>query len=123
VPHNKGMDWIRLHQRMRIYARDHFDCVWCRMIFPTDDLGYGLSLDHFQGRSNAPSNLVTCCIECNSARKGLTTEEWAGVLGYRMFEAPEAILERARAAVVLPLPPRDVGLALARARRPNYRGW
>lgn len=120
MPHNKGMDWISLHQRMRVYLRDHFDCVWCRMVFPPPELGHALSLDHVDGRSNETSNLVTCCLECNSSRKGLSAEEYAHILGRRMFEHPQIILARVYEAIAKPLPARELGVELARARRPKY---
>ena len=72
VPDNRGlgMNWIRLDLRLAIYARDHFDCVWCRQVFPPDPHGYGLTLDHVDGPSNAPDNLVTACNGCNAGRGG-----------------------------------------------------
>lgn len=61
-----GMGWIRLSTRMAIYHRDGFDCVYCRLVFPVDPLGYGLTLDHVvPGAGNGPNNLVTACPGCN----------------------------------------------------------
>ena len=60
--------------RFAIYARDGFDCVYCRMVFPIDYTGKGLTLDHVlprsAGGSHAPSNLVTACKRCNFSAQG-----------------------------------------------------
>lgn len=78
MPDNKhGMNWIRIEKRLAIYHRDRFDCVWCRSIFPLDERGYGLTLDHLvPGRDHRPVNLVTSCVSCNAARGDLPVEEW-----------------------------------------------
>jgi len=85
MPDNRGrgMNWIRLDLRLAIYARDHFDCVWCRQVFPVDPLGYGLTLDHIGDPSdNRPCNLVTACNDCNAGRGGgrsMSRAAWARV--------------------------------------------
>ena len=65
-----GSKWIRPEKRMAIYIRDGFDCVYCRGVFP---LGTDLTLDHITprslGGSTDASNLVTCCLSCNSSRQ------------------------------------------------------
>lgn len=64
----RSSSFIRRSTRFAIYARDNFDCVYCRQVFPP----YGLTLDHVVPRSkggmNDPSNLVTACRSCNSKR-------------------------------------------------------
>lgn len=102
------MNWIRLDLRLAIYARDHFDCVWCRQIFPVDPLGYGLTLDHVDGPSNAPENLVTACNECNASRKDLPLAEW-------LRGRPEH-RRRLKAALARPYD-RALGKRIAAARR------
>lgn len=63
---------VRRSLRMAIYARDHFDCVYCRLVFPLCTDGRGLTLDHVKPRSrggrNTAANLVTACKRCNSSR-------------------------------------------------------
>ena len=58
---------------MAIYARDHFDCVYCRGLFPPAEDGKGLTLDHVVPRSagggHGPSNVVTACTSCNFSRQ------------------------------------------------------
>jgi len=73
----QGMNWIRLSTRMAIYHRDGFCCVYCGH---AAEMGHGLTLDHLLacelGGSNAPTNLVTCCRSCNSAKGALTQRTW-----------------------------------------------
>lgn len=104
----RGMNWIWLATRLAIYARDRFDCVWCRQVFPLSEDGYGLSLDHLEGPSNAPENLVTCCFSCNSSRQETPLKTW-------LRGRPD---RRARmcAAVARPLD-RELGRRLVRARQ------
>ena len=65
--------WIRKTTRFSIYARDGFDCVRCNGVFPLAYDGAGLSLDHIVPRAlggpDAPSNLVTSCLDCNGRRQ------------------------------------------------------
>lgn len=66
---NQGMNWCRPATRLAIYLRDGMACVYC-------DAGVEncerLTLDHLKphsrGGSNDPTNLVTCCVRCNSSR-------------------------------------------------------
>lgn len=103
MPDNRGMgmNWIRF------YARDHFDCVWCRQVFPVDPLGYGLTLDHvYDPHDNRATNLVAACMDCNSGRGG----------GRKM---PPAARARVRRALARPVN-RDLGKAVAAERRGEY---
>lgn len=118
MPHNKGMDWVRLPKRMAIYFRDGFDCVWCRGVFPIDTRGYGLTLDHLDGVSNDPKNLVTCCGPCNSARKELTQQQWYERLGERGFHV-RSVKNRVKRQIRKPIN-LHAGKWLASLRRPNY---
>lgn len=119
MPHNKGMDWLRLPKRMAIYYRDAFDCVWCRGVFPIDTRGYGLTLDHLDpSKGHEASNLVTCCNSCNSARKELTQAEWCKRLkerGYNVEGIRKRIRRLTRKSLNL-----YAGKWLASLRRPNY---
>lgn len=113
MAHNRGMDWIRLHKRMAIYARDDFDCVWCRLVFPTPELGYGLQLDHLEDpHDHRPVNLVTSCQSGNSSRQDTPLEQWLRQLDGGAWAR---VAERLRRPLDL-----DLGLRLARARRPSY---
>lgn len=97
MPNKHGSKWIRPAKRRRIYERDAWACCYCEK-----DLHEGVAssrertLDHIvprvQGGTNSESNLVTCCLTCNSARadRELPVElmekalAWAGVPLERM---------------------------------------
>ena len=65
----QGSKWCRPSTRLAIYIRDGFACVYCGA---TVEEGTQLTLDHVKpvskGGDNAPTNLVTACIRCNSSR-------------------------------------------------------
>lgn len=71
-PLRRSSNWLRKELRFAIYARDGFDCQ-CRLVFPLAFDGAGLSLDHIVpralGGSDAPTNLMTCCLDCNGRRQ------------------------------------------------------
>jgi len=118
MPNNKGMDWIRLHKRMAIYLRDGFDCVWCRMVFPLDVNGYGLTLDHvYVDGCNENYNLVTCCLRCNSSRRRTSLKDWVEKVSERTGEAAQDISHRVLVALGEPLDLEE-GRRLAQVRRP-----
>lgn len=120
MPHNKGMDWIRLHKRLAIYHRDSFDCVWCCSVFPVDPLGYGLSLDHLGStKDHSPANLVTCCRSCNSVRKDLPLSKWYKYLAAGGRDI-RAIKQHIQYLTQKPIN-LEIGKWLAYARRPSYR--
>jgi 5-methylcytosine-specific restriction endonuclease McrA len=63
---NRGSGWLTQARRLRIYARDNFQCYWCRnRLLP-------LTLDHIfprsHGGTNDTFNLVTACMQCNRNR-------------------------------------------------------
>lgn len=73
-PARNGSKWIRPNKRAAIYARDGFQCVYCGSQSK-------LSLDHVKPtKNNTPSNLVTCCISCNSAKQRVTSRAWYQLL-------------------------------------------
>lgn len=121
MPSNNGGDWIRIAKRMAIYMRDGFDCVWCRLLFPTSELGYKLTLDHihFEG-GNEPHNLVTCCIRCNSSRQRTPLPQWLEKLEVVYGESKENIAHRVLVALSTPIN-MDEGRRLAKERRPRLK--
>lgn len=77
----RSSSFIQRSTRFAIYARDGFDCVYCRGVFPPDYSGQGLTLDHVVPRSlgghSRPDNLVTACASCNSRRQaGPVSPNW-----------------------------------------------
>jgi 5-methylcytosine-specific restriction endonuclease McrA len=87
-----GSRWIRTDLRLAINARDGFHCVYC-------GCSANLSLDHVTprelGGDNKPSNLVTACSACNSAKKDLPVAEFVASLGAR----GEGLADRVREAL------------------------
>lgn len=66
---NHGRNWLRPERRLALYLRDGLACAYCGAGV---EEGVVLTLDHLQpycqGGSNESSNLVTCCLRCNSSR-------------------------------------------------------
>jgi 5-methylcytosine-specific restriction endonuclease McrA len=67
-------------QRIRIYERDDYTCVYCE-----SPVGHGhrrATLDHVtavsQGGDNSDSNLVTACWSCNMDKQSTNANEWLG---------------------------------------------
>lgn len=119
MPHNVGMDWIRLPKRLAIYHRDGFDCIWCRTVFPIDELGYGLQLDHvYFGAGNKASDLVTSCPNCNSAKQQMPLVKWLEKVSLETGEAVQDIAYRVMVALDTPLNMKE-GRRLAELRRPK----
>lgn len=62
-------------QRLRIYDRDSWSCVYC-------DSPHELTLDHViprsRGGSNSDDNLVAACRRCNCRKGARTPLEWQG---------------------------------------------
>ena len=100
----QGMRWIRLSTRLAIYHRDGWCCVYCGAL--GEALGVGLSLDHVVacelGGDNVPSNLVTACGPCNSAKHKLTMRDWCSRLRARSCDATR-VSRRIRALVRRPI--------------------
>lgn len=93
---NQGSKWIRRSTRLAIYSRDGFCCAYCGA---TAETGAALTLDHVQacelGGSNEPTNLVTACLSCNSAKQHRTMREWFAALRDRGVDT-SAISARVR---------------------------
>ena len=66
---NQGMNWIRKEKRLAIYLRDGLACAYCGAGVEDSER---LTLDHLKpysnGGKNDQTNLVTCCLRCNSVR-------------------------------------------------------
>lgn len=84
---NQGQNWITPAKRLAIYQRDNFGCCYCGR--GVEVPGLVLTLEHIVPYSKGgalldPTNLVTACRNCNSARgnKALQTfvkanaEQW-----------------------------------------------
>ena len=93
TPAKSGSSWLPVSKRLAIYHRDDFECVYCGS-------SEKLTLDHVKdckshGRNDDPSNLVTCCLSCNSSKQDKTTRQWYKVLRDRGIDT-EAVRKRIR---------------------------
>jgi hypothetical protein len=100
----QGMNWIRQEKRLAIYLRDGMACAYCGA--SVED-GTKLTLDHItpyvKGGSNHESNLVTCCLTCNSSRGARAMRTFAAAVAeYRGIDVAEIIkhVNRTRARVL-----------------------
>jgi hypothetical protein len=77
---NQGSKWISRPTRLAIYQRDGMCCCYCGQ--GVED-GATLSLDHVKpyskGGSDDATNLVTCCLRCNSARGNRSVKAFATI--------------------------------------------
>lgn len=81
---NHGMNWIRPVKRLAIYLRDGMACCYCGAAVEETAR---LTLDHLvpyaKGGSNDATNLITCCLRCNSSRGSRAWRGFAAsVAGY-----------------------------------------
>lgn len=83
-----------------------------------EEHGVGLTLDHLVpvelGGTNEPTNLVTACLSCNSAKGARTTRGWLKYLRAKGINASR-VARRVRTLVGRPLDRRE-GRRLERAR-------
>lgn len=90
----QGMNWIRQEKRLAIYLRDGCACVWCGKGIEQQ---ITLSLDHIKvakhGGGNEASNLVTCCIDCNTSRGAKSAAVFAKIAAVRT-KTPVAVIQQ-----------------------------
>ena len=112
----QGSKWIRQSTRCAIYHRDSCRCAICGA---TEEDGAVLTLDHIVacelGGTNDPSNLVTYCRSCNSAKQDLTTRGWLAYLRATRGIDTKPIARRIRRLVEKKLD-RAAGRAMAAVR-------
>lgn len=113
TPAASGGKWIRGSTRWAIYYRDDFACVYCGRTAR-------LSIDHVKpcenGGCNDASNLVTCCLSCNSSKQGVSARKWYARLRERGIDTEKM---RHRIARLLRKPlDRKRGRFLSRTREP-----
>ena len=87
----QGGKWCRPATRLAIYLRDGLACAWCGA---TVEDGVVLTLDHLvpdlNGGTNAPTNLVTACRRCNSARGTRSIPRFAAAVAEYLDHGVEA---------------------------------
>lgn len=100
----QGMNWISQHKRLAIYLRDGLACAYCGK-----SANVKLTLDHLLpyslGGSNKETNLVTCCLNCNSARGNRPVKEFVADVAANLGTDEQAINRRIKNSIrrVLPL--------------------
>jgi hypothetical protein len=109
TPAAQGSKWLRPSTRWAIYLRDVFACVYCGHIGR-------LTVDHIrsaeEGGGNEPTNLVTCCLSCNSSKQGISRRAWYARLRQRGINT-KAVRDRIRRLTAKALD-RERGRLLAR---------
>lgn len=112
---NNGSKWCWPATRLALYHRDGFACVYCT------ETERPLTLDHVVpvelGGSHAPSNVVTACVRCNSAKQAKTMRSWFAFLRARGVDT-KAIARRVRNALARRVD-REEGKRLLALRRSN----
>jgi 5-methylcytosine-specific restriction endonuclease McrA len=102
--------------RFAVYARDSWVCLYCAR--GAED-GISLTVDHVQpvatGGTDAASNLVTCCGDCNSLKRDMSLTGWALYLRERGLKTA-AMVRRVKAQLQKPVD-LAAGKAAAKARK------
>lgn len=118
----QGMNWIRKEKRLTIYLRDGLACGYCGAGV---EEGVILSLDHIlpycKGGSNSEANLITSCMQCNSARQERPAEDFAAKVAGYMKTDKDAILAHIIARTSEPLSEYKAEAAKMISRRPKWR--
>ncbi len=65
---------VKLNRR-NIFARDKNTCQYCGLRFPSSELSLDHVLPRSQGGQSLWTNLVCCCVSCNSRKGGRTPEQ------------------------------------------------
>ena len=61
--------------RQNIYTRDKYRCQYCGEKFGSEELTYDHVIPKSRGGLTEWKNIVTCCVECNRRKGGLTPKE------------------------------------------------
>jgi 5-methylcytosine-specific restriction endonuclease McrA len=91
--------------RRNLYARDESRCQYCGRRFPTSELTLDHVVPRSRGGASTWTNLVCCCVACNSRKGGRLPEE----AGMRLTRRP--------------FKPRRSPLIRLRIRDEKYRSW
>ena len=76
-----GSKWCRKDVRLAVYLRDRFTCLYCLRDLSDAD-PRDITLDHVKpghgGERDKPGNLCTACRGCNSKKRDLPLNRFAG---------------------------------------------
>lgn len=103
-----GMNWIRQEKRLAIYLRDGLACCYCGKGIENN---IQLSLDHLKPRikngSHHESNLITCCIKCNSSRQDKKLNAFLKIIAISKNVSIEDIQKKIRNQTARKLPKQE----------------
>ena len=54
--------------RFNVFLRDHFDCQYCGLNYPSEDLTFDHIVPRSRGGRTSWDNVVTACQQCNLAK-------------------------------------------------------
>lgn len=69
--------------RRNVFGRDFYACVYCGVQPGSEELTYDHVLPRSRGGKTSWTNIVTCCIPCNSRKADRTPEEAGMPLRYK----------------------------------------
>lgn len=61
--------------RINVYARDDFKCQYCSRPCSTSELTYDHVIPRSQNGKTTWTNIVSCCVPCNSKKSGRTPQQ------------------------------------------------
>jgi len=86
----QGSNWIRKKKREQIYNRDNYRCQYCGS-------GKSLTLDHvIHTGSHEPTNLLTCCSDCNRRKGRKSVRDWYQICRSRGISIDSRMLYQQR---------------------------
>lgn len=125
----KGGKWIEEGTREAVYVRDGYRCAYCDRAVTAGlhaSIPHSAGLDHIlphsHGGHNRPSNLVTVCGACNSARGAMTVEAFAAKMATPARPAAAIVAHVGRQAGLDLTPFRPLGKAMYAARKAAKMG-
>lgn len=76
--------------RINVYGRDDYKCQYCGVVCKMNELTYDHVVPRSQGGRTEWTNIVSCCVPCNSRKSGRTPEQ-AGMKLLKKPIQPKAI--------------------------------
>lgn len=103
---NQGQNWIKPAKRLAIYMRDSYGCCYCGRGLEVE--GLVLTLEHIVPYSKGgalldPTNLVTACRSCNSARGNKALKTFVYANAEKWGRNPVCILSYIRRHRAMPI--------------------
>lgn len=72
-------------QKLSLYMRDNFTCVWCLTHYPEENLSVDHVIPRYLGVTRQPGHskiqeCVTACVQCNRARASKSVWKFANII-------------------------------------------